>query len=73
MAQMGPLSISGNDYYSSTRNYSRFLNSKRTSDEALVERLVRQVLVVLLEVFLRGRDQLHRCELVPVVALNLHP
>jgi len=71
MAQMGPLSISGNGYYSQMRNYSKVPNPKLTSDETLVERLVRQILVVLLEMFLRGRDQLHRCELVPVIAFNM--
>jgi len=73
MAQMGPLSISGNGYYSRICKYSILLNPKRTSDEALVERLVRQILVVLLEMLLRGRDQLHRCELVPVIAFKIQP
>ena len=76
MAQMGPLNISrrwilgqlrpidGKEYRQRNGERDGGRRQQRTSDETLVKRLVGQVLVMLLEMFLGGGDQLHGDELI---------
>lgn len=70
MATMGPLSMSSCMSANSTICFSR---RQLTSNKALEERLLREVLVVVLEVLLGGRAHLHGNELeaVPISTMRL--
>lgn len=71
IAQMGPLSMSReNEYELHSSNVGFYRVWVLTGDEAFVEGLAGQVLIVLLEVLFRRADELHSYELISVSQIS---